>query len=93
MHDKIISPYKRHTYGAAYKNTVLDIKSGKLLYSFAPILLKMKPVTYRTALHGKAPVTLQAWNLLYAYQRDIPVKCSNSTIKVNSQALDDMPEP
>jgi hypothetical protein len=48
-----------YTYGAAYKNTVLDIKIGKLSYSNDPMLLNTKPTTNNAALHGKSPDTLQ----------------------------------
>jgi hypothetical protein len=59
MQGKTIFPFKGYTYGAAYRNTVLDIKIGKLSNSHAPILLNVKPVTNSAALHGKSPDTLQ----------------------------------
>lgn len=63
-----VSQIEEHTYGAAYKKTVLDMKIGKLSYSTAPILLKMKPTTKRAAPHGSNPVTLQ---LLYRLGRSL----------------------
>ena len=50
---------RNSTYGAEYKNTVLDMKIFKLSYSKAPIVLSVNPTTNSRALHGSAPVIRQ----------------------------------
>jgi hypothetical protein len=47
------------THDAAWKNTVLEIKSPRLSYIYAPTSLKINPTMKRIAEKIKSPVTRQ----------------------------------